>query len=444
MKNKTSLLRLPEIPRPILVLGAVFLLTVGFMFFVEQILRPPCCDANHYLELAKKYNTDGIVATKEPSRTFAYPWILSLIIKASHLINFPESFLVFLAQISAYYLALVVVSNVANEYSRKLSAAIYVTLCANIFVIPYTGITLTDSLYTSIAILLFGGMMKVDSLPKSEQLFSAKWVFFGILLLSLAITIRPAAIWLIAPVFYCLIRLLWKRSVDVFDVLLAVILGAAPLYVQITLNVTNHKVISFLPVMDLGAAQIKWGIENIKYDTWMGGGDARNFYPSTSLINTPSGAFNLGWYFHNPINAIKLLTFKFIGAFDFDYLLPYPYQHPANKWIASFFSFTILWLGIFGVFVHLCTNKLTMLGSRYMPFIISIGWCSVSLISALELRFTLPLISYFIIVSCVVINFVITDKNRKFLLSAMIGWIVFMPLFYQAAKFIRLQSVIQG
>ena len=123
MKNKMSLLRLPEIPRPILVLGAVFLLTLGFMFFVDQILRPPCCDANHYLELAKKYNTDGIVATKESSRTFAYPWILSLIIKASHLFNFPESFLVFLAQISVYYLALIVVSNVANQYSRNLSAA---------------------------------------------------------------------------------------------------------------------------------------------------------------------------------------------------------------------------------------------------------------------------------------------------------------------------------
>lgn len=175
----------------------------------------------------------------------------------------------------------------------------------------------------------------------------------------------------------------------------------------------------------------------------MGGGSRQNFYPSGHLINT-EGEFNLWWYFNNPVDSVKLLAFKLVGGFDFDYLVPYPYHQPANKWVASFFSFTILWIGVFGVFVHLCTKKLAVLGSRFMPLIIFVGWCTVTLISALELRFTLPLISYFIIVNCAVVNFIIVNRDRKFLLLMVTGWIIFMPIFYQMAKFIRLQSMVQG
>lgn len=443
MKNKisteTSLVRLPEISHSVLVLGAIFLLAMGFMFFMEQSLQPPCCDAKNYLELAKKYNVEGITV-KEPLRTFAYPLILSLVIKTSQAINLSESLLVFLLQISVYYLAVVVVSNVASEYSRKLSMAIYTALCANIFVIPYAGITLTDSLYTSLSMLILGGIMKTESLQRSEQSISTKRVFLGTLLLSLAIVIRPAAVWLAAPALYCLVRLTWKRGVSVFDFLLATTAGAVPLYIQIALNFTNYKVISFLPVTDLGGAQIKWGIENIKYGTWMG--SVKNFYSSGHLVDIHSRELDLWWYFNNPIDSIKLLAFKLIGAFDFDYVIPYPYHQPHYKWIASFFSFTILWIGVFGTLVHLCTKKLTVLGSRFMPVIIFTGWCAISLISALELRFVLPLISYFIIVGCAVGNFIVVNRNKKILLFLIAGWLICLPFFYQAAKFIRLQSIL--
>ena len=63
------------------------------------------------------------------------------------------------------------------------------------------------------------------------------------------------------------------RSIAISNVLLAVILGAAPLYIQIMLNVTNYRIIRFLPVADLGGMQIIWGIKYIKYATWLGGGD---------------------------------------------------------------------------------------------------------------------------------------------------------------------------
>ena len=239
--------------------------------------------------------------------------------------------------------------------------------------------------------------------------------------------------------------MLRKRKVVICNALLAAGLGIAPLYIQITMNATNHKVVSFMPVINLGENQIEWGISNINYATWMGGGAPQKFYPSKALINASSNKDKdkISWYFKNPVASIKLLTCKLIGAFDFDYLVAYPYHPLTYKWLFSFFSFAILWIGTFGILVHLLTNKLTLLGSRFMPCIIFLAWCSISLLSALELRFTLPLISYFIIVGCTTINFIIRDKNKKVLMIMLLILAVFMPLSYHVAKFVRLQSVVQ-
>ena len=206
MKNRHFFLNLTNISPPILALGGMFLLVIGFKFFIEQIIYPQAYDAVAYLHYAKIMNAGGIEAMTDPLRTFAYPWILSLIIKASQAINLPEKFLIFLVQISFYYLATLFVSSVASEYSKKLPIIIYLALCVNIFVIPYTGITLTDSLYTSLSIVLFGMWMKINFFHETKQIYPEKFIFLCVLLLSLAMTIRPAAIWLAVPTCYCFIE----------------------------------------------------------------------------------------------------------------------------------------------------------------------------------------------------------------------------------------------
>ncbi len=441
MTNKRSSLKLvPEISRNIVVVGGFILFALGFYFFLGQIIEPPCCDANQYIEIANKYNLDGMLSIKEGLRTFGYPWLLSIIFKISHISNLPASLLVFLAQLTIYFLAIFFVANVASHYSMKMSAIIYLALCINIFVIPYAGVTLTDSLYVSISIMIFAVAMEMDFLHHLSGPITTNKVFLISFLLCLAITIRPASIWLVLPVFYCLARLIYKGSIGVFETSLALLFGSTPLLIQIVINVTNFHVVSFLPVQDLGGAQIKWGIQNIKYGTWLGGGSPHNYYPSSNLINATGDS--LSWYLNNRLDACKLLFFKLIGAFDFDYLMPYPYHQPRYKWVVSFFSFTIFWLGIYGVFLHLYTNKLLLLGSRFMPLVIFISWCSVSLSSALELRFTLPLISYFIIVACAVTDLILSTRNKKHIYSVVGGWVVFMPVFYLVSEFIRAQSTV--
>jgi hypothetical protein len=433
---KTLWFKLPNISQKIILTGAIFLFVFGFYCLIMQNQRS-CCDASIHLENAYKINTDGITSIKEPMRTFAYPWLLSLLVFANQGLNLPLILLVFLLQISIYYIAVLATSHIVHRfYGGKLHGIVYCVLCSNFFVIPYLGITLPDGLIAAISILLITWIIETES----QEKLNIKWIIVASFLLNLAVMLDPAAVWLIGPVFYCWLKLLWRRTIDVQSFTGAILVGAIPLLVQILLNSSNFNINSFFPMAYLREDTIKSGIEIIKKANWIGDEPTKIFYSSKNLINLLSGEHNLNWYLNNPLDSAKLLIFKLIAAFDFDYLVAYPHQLPQFKWLASFFSFSILWAGIFGTLVHLFTKRLLMLGSRFMPILIFLSWSVFSLLPPVELRNTLPLISYFLIVSLGIINLAIFEKNKKILWPLIAGWIIFMPIFFWIANLIRLQS----
>lgn len=352
--------------------GILVLYLFSFLFFVEQILNPPCCDANQYLSFARFINDNGILALKDKVRTFFYPWILSLIVSIANTVKLPELFLIFFFQVNLYLLVVVYVAN--HFFSKKmiLGKIVFIALCANIFLSPYFGITLTDCLYTALSLLVCVMLMQYgccDEL-KCSQVFNI--IFSIIFVTSLAIVTRPAAIWMIVPVSFWLICTFFGRKIlPIF--LLALFVGLLPLWIQVILNAMNFKVISFLPIYDLGSSQIKFGIENLKYATWLGIGSAQNFYPSSPIVNSSDSIIGISWYFQNPFEGMKLLFIKFFSAFDWDYLMPYPREIPCFKWFPSLLSFSILYCGLVGIFIHGFSEKLSVLGSRYIPFLIFIS-----------------------------------------------------------------------
>lgn len=432
------------LPRLPLLFGAGTLLAIAIGFLIHHILWPPCCDADYYVDLAGRYNAEGLASVKEPLRTFAYPLGLSLALALSRILGTTVLLPVFIVQLAAYYLATLAVANVVAEKSGRLSVAIYLALCANIFVIPYASVTITDSLYTSLALMLLTWGMKTELLSTAtEPVVTRRWILVGVFLLSLAIEVRPAAIWLVVPTLIYLFRLLVRVRVSIASTFLVVAIGAIPLYVQVVLNVMNYGTVTIFPVTDLQKQQIVWGIENIKYGTWLGGSVVNNFYPARGLVAVGSGPLDVGWYFENLLEAVKLLGLKLVGAFDFDYLTPYPYRKTPLKWAASLVSFSIFSIGLFGIALHLVTGKLVALGARYMPLVIFVSWCAVSLVSALELRFTLPLVTYLIVVACAAGDLLIRTGSRRLALLMASSWVVSMPLLFLVARLIRQQSVLQ-
>lgn len=417
---------------------------ISYYFYLFQQQYPPCCDAISYQGIAAQTIKVGFFESQIPMRTFAYPLFLSSIAKVSAVSGIQYTLLIFMFQLTIYMIAVV---NAVRFFSEKLASsvsqiAILALLCCNIFVAPYIPIALTDSIYLSLCLIAIINIcrLSVSSDIKCTQLSITTFV------IALAIVVRPAAIWLVGPLLLCLSVLIFSKKISPWKLLVAFFIAAIPLAVQIFINFTKFDVFTFFPATDLGTAQIEWGIRNIKYATWMGDGIQQNFYPSSALINPTPGVsgFTLEWYFHNLFDGAKLVLVKFIGAFDFDYLVPYPYFKNSDFWIPSILSFTFMFFGVCGVIYHALTGNIASLGIRFLPVVIVCSWGAVTLISALELRFTLPLLCYLMIVSVLYIYELKNRDNKKLIVFSTASFFLLLPVLIKTAMFVREQSSISG
>lgn len=438
MKNKCYKYFKDSISFWIIISGIILLYFGSFYFYIDQMLTPRCCDSGHYFQLAKDIKTNGILNFKDSLRSFGYPWFLQFIIQISEFAKIPFVLLLCVFQ-STLYLFFAIFAFNRFKQNVKIASVIYLLLCSNIFLLPYFSFTLTDSLYTTVT--LFVLMLVSTSTQGIPVLRVEVKLFLLTLLVSWAIVLRPVAVWLFMPMLIYFLNCISHKNL--LRLCLAVTCGLLPLFVQILINAYHFDVISFLPVIDLGNSQLIWGIENFKYATWLGTPIQGNFYPTDAFVNTANSNLGLKWYFLNIVDAVKLLFVKFIAAFDWDYLMPYPRTVPQYKWFYSLISFSILYWGLCGCFFHLLKNKLTVLGTRYMPFIILLSWSAVTLASAIELRFVLPMLTYFLIVSVIMLDYLVKYYSRIKLCGMVLGQILFCLIACQVARFVRDQALIQ-
>ncbi len=421
--------------------GLLPLLLGSYYFFRDLMVHRPGWDAAVYVMIAEKYNQYGMQNVHEPLRTYGYPWLLSVVLSLADLLHLPMSWLIFLGQIVIYLAAVALLCRSLKSLSRGLSCVVYLVLCCNFFVFPYFPVTLTESVFISIFLAVIGTIIRVESDIAQSQSIPQRWLFLLSFLPSLGLVVRPAAIMLLIPVLWCYGRLLWHGKYRWREMALAVVAGVSPLGVQLALNVAHFNVVSILPVQDLGGMQIRWGIENIKFAALWGTKITRIYYQSAGLVDVNNVQLGIAWYFTYPVQGLSLIMMKAVAAFDFEWLVPYPYTKPSSPWALSLVSFTVLWFGAFGVVLHGITNRLPVLGSRYMPIVICAGWASVSLVSALELRFTLPILSYLLVVGSSVVYVLVRDGNKLLLWLALGGWACAMPLLFTLAAIVRTQAV---
>lgn len=260
---------------------------LSYYFYSSYIKTPgqPFYDAIDYLKYAEEIYNNGLFSFKNPKRTFFYPFILSKILTLSIFFNIKFSHLIFLFQFIIYYFAVLYVSSSVKLYSKTVSLLLLITLLINVFVIPYIGVSLTDLLYCTISLFIFGWLTRVNFIIENNYSINKYFIFIGVVLTCINITIRPLAIWLIIPVGYYLLKLLLNKQLSYSKLFISLIFGVVPLLIQCVINFIHYNSFTFFPVIDLGSLQVKWGIENIKYSTWVGGLMDSNFYPSSPLVN---------------------------------------------------------------------------------------------------------------------------------------------------------------
>lgn len=429
------------VPRVAIAIGNICLIAVATYFYLEQVGQPAVFDQEAYLKLAASYDAQGLYNTPSHIRTFAYPWCLAILLKISRLVGLPFALLLLGFQLGCYTVASLTIARVVSCSNRGLSGVVYVALCCNVFAGPYLGIALTDSLYISISLAVTGLLMKLEvRLPKA--LDRPFWDITALSILTgLAFVIRPAAIWLIALVLTCFLLLVIRKKVMLSHVLFGLCLGFVPLLIQIILNIKHFNVATAFPIYNLGAQQLVWGIQNFKYATWLGPADhSQFFYKSGYTATWLQPGSPVMWYIENPVWGVKLLLTKFIAAFDFDFLVPYPRSFPRYPWLASAFSLSFLYLGLWGTLLHLTRNCLPALGFRCFPLLTVLAITAVTIPSAVELRFIIPILSYFMVVTCVFLHFLLSERKLYLTIAVVSVGVVVIPSFFSVSNFVREQS----
>jgi hypothetical protein len=291
-----------------------FLLSLLFLFV--QVSYPACCDADQYVALGKLYAEKGIAANSSDAavRTYFYPLVIGYLYKTSAYLMLPLNIVVFFIQFALYIF-------VVNKYVSVISIEFPIyrivqgALLFNLFVYPFFSLTLTDSIYTSLVILWIYATIRMTNTVSQgmPQRWSLSVIGLPGLLSSVIFVVRPAGLWVVATMAVMYIWFLfktnsWKDRILIFSVIAGCM--AFPLTPQIYINILNYGRVTPFPTFDLGAAQLQWGIENIKYGTYLGGGNPQVFYHNPFYVSGQG----LDWYFNNPIEAVSTLIVKQISV----------------------------------------------------------------------------------------------------------------------------------
>lgn len=425
--------------------AVLFALVLGLLFLLYQTRFPPCCDAEQYLGLGALYSESSIAAksTDASVRTYLYPLIIGYLIKVSNIVQLPVIFVLFAFQFSLYVYAVYKFASAVTCQHLLLKNPIFGAALFNLYVYPYFSLTLTDSLYTSLTIFWLYAAVRFFSSTAAGGLWKSSMLG---LVAAACFMVRPAGIWVLVLTAGIYIWMAVKQ-VDWTSGLRLMLIGFSAIFVplvpQIYINLLNYGVASPFPVFKLGAAQIQWGIENLKYATFLGGGNPQMFYRNP-FYESGNG---LQWYFDNPLLAVYTLTLKLIGAFDFDYIFPYIYdKQPWYRWITGFVSESIFFLGCWGMLLHAFkpSELYIKIGPRFFPLFCFMAWASVSLASAIELRFTLPILAVLLPLSVERlfflgrVAFLNDSKLKPFFVVACVIVLVF------STRYIRAQNVLLG
>lgn len=423
----------------------------AFFCFFYQIINPPCCDADGYLRIAKAYAEFGISLNEKELdglRLYAYPLFLSLILKLAGVLGIQFGFLLFIVQLSLYFLATYLLSQViAKNLSQLTGVVVFYSLLGNMVVYPYLGVALTDGFTAILIVFIVYSVLKISNCIFSGDgaVRTTGWLVLLGYLVGFAVMVRPASIYLLFPLLVVTAALFFGRkeyaislaSLLVLAVSVGFMLAVSP---QIIYNYSAFKVFGFMPVENLGASQFDWGTHILKYLTNLSGGSLQICYKSP-WTNGSHGE-GLAWYVHNPIIGFKTIFMHLYGVLDYDYLFPYVYSLKIKyRPILFIFSQFVVFWGVAGYFYAINdlrkfdsilksvkSNMTYLLFSLGFPALI-VGWAAIHAFSGSEVRWSLPVVAALLPLAgwVVFVRLRSVGKNRV-IYGAFIAYLIFAAI----------------
>lgn len=378
-----------------------YLISLFLLYYAyhHQVLFKPSYDAVDYQNIAKHYIQNGLFVYHDLTnlRLYGFPFLLSFfyVIFGDDKTNLFYTIFISLGYI---ILAILIVEKL-KLYITNYNV-LHISFAMNIFLFPYLTSTLADGVSILLWMVIFYLILQIFSHTNK------KLVFFFLLLSSffigMSIMIRPSNIILslLLPILFIMTFLLEQKlnKVIVFLTLLSGFFVAV--FPQLYINFIFFQKVTFLPTVELGYLQIKWGIENIKYATNLSGdGIPQLYYKNPFYVQMEN--LGLTWYFSNFGDGVKTILLHIFNVFTYDYYFPYIYDlYPKYKFVTLLYSWFILFFGFFGIYeLHKYIKYTNIENSEKIKFlfyiilpIVFLSTLSVLAISAVENRFSLPLV----------------------------------------------------
>ena len=442
-------------------IGAIGL-SIGF--FIHALLYPSCCDASQYVDMARYFETHGVVANAPHAdvRTFGYPLFLVLVSRAASLVGLPLAAVVFLAQLAMYFGCVVYLSRrMTFSYGPAAGAAVFYGLTFNVLLLPYLSLTLTDGFSIILLLVATCTLLTIPAEDRSSKV-AIRAAILG-LIVGFAIVVRPANLWFGSLVLIGAIAVFRvdRRVADrrprartslnaLLFLMIAVIAGFVATVPQTALNWARARQLTPLPIYDLKEKQIKAGLQNIKYATSMVGRPAGLYYKNPMFSDT-TGRHGIKWYAYEPMRGTATLALRMFGGFDFDYLFPYIYDlKPGYRPVLFVISQFIVFFGLGGAVLlayptlarrvlgeagaqHFYWNAPITAGQVFVP--VFAAWAVIYGVSAIENRFALPMIAVLMPVAVAAVRALVkadgsgTARRGLWVVTAFIAWLALaMPL----------------
>src|SRR5215212_11200493 len=332
-------------------MGLAVALAIGFWMIGDQ---PVIFDADNYVFHA------NILAHGPLSswgfRTYGYPaFVLPWLLLAGGNTDALRGW-IFIAQLAVHLGA-------SWFFARRMAAAFgdgrlgrlsYVLVVLNPFLLIMTGLLLSDLLSAALIAVCAGLLLPSPGRTPAAVLREG---MLSLALLAFSVEVRPAndaklpvgtALWLAQ--WWLAARPNRRR----FYVGLALVgaVAALPFIPQVALNLVAHGAASPLVVNSLYGSQLIWGMQSLKYATFV----LRDYpvYPAVFYVNPfDPGQPSLRFFAEtNPLGLVATWTLHAFGLFDQDY--PFPFVRETDgwyRWPLSVLGYLFLWSAVIGLVI---------------------------------------------------------------------------------------------
>jgi hypothetical protein len=303
-----------------------FALIVALGFLAHELAYPSAWDATQYYNMALEMAARGLFSPVEGSemRTYAYPYLLSLVQRAASASGLSFVALLFALQLLAYCVAALYMRGRLAMASRAAARIAFCGLIVNWYVLIYTPESLTESV--SLTLLVLAAAFWVVLWRKGL----AAWpMFAGSVTVGLALAVRPASVFLVgAWAFGCAVLWLRQRPSAVRTALLVGIAAvgiALPVAPQVGINATYYGRVTPFVAAELGHLHQILGIRYLKYATALPPvSEAPVPYENPMVAGTVlNEAAPLAWYADYPLRGVATVALHTFNLVDQDLLFTY-------------------------------------------------------------------------------------------------------------------------